>query len=162
MISKLLPNAVIRRVFHIRGLGDKNTGVEMRWKDVVGSNFDPDWDQSPITKGFRGPGDGTVPGWSARLAQTPESQICSFKKVKKHGSIMENKDVLRVISSIIETGKVPKRVREMGKSFAPPLASPKVVREFLVDVASGTVKIEDPRVSNEKIWGRIVEDGSLA
>ena len=35
MISKLLPNAVIRRVFHIRGLGDKNTGVEMRWKDVL-------------------------------------------------------------------------------------------------------------------------------
>jgi hypothetical protein len=101
MISRL-PKPVLDRIFHIRSQSEK-TWIEQFWQPIDGSKFNPD-KKSPLS-GVDGRGDGTVPFWSARLAQTPPSQVYAVKNKVEHQEMLEHSEVLQAIRRIIETGK---------------------------------------------------------
>lgn len=160
-VTKPLPDAVVDRVFHIRAK-KKKTWVELKWAPVNGAQFDPDTDPSPIS-GKKGEGDGTVPSWSARLVQVPDSQVYNLQKAKNHQELPEHPETLKVITRLIKEDKMPrpKSVTAPDRSLAPPKASKKAVAQFLADIASGHATSSDTRALDEKIWRRIVQEINL-
>jgi len=160
-ITRALPDAVVPRVFHLRSGLETETAVELLWEDIDGESFDPLQDPSPISA-KPGPGDGTVPLWSARLPQIPDSQVYNLKKAEDHMELMEHYETLKVISAIIERGTLPARVQIPEEpSLAGPMASAKAVRKFLTEFAAGEATMDDPRATDPRIWRRIVEGSTL-
>jgi hypothetical protein len=160
-VTRLLPDPVLEHVFHLRSGLDTETHTELFWEDVDGAGFDPGEDPSPIS-GENGPGDGTVPFWSARLAQTPESQIYNLRHAGVHMELMEHLETLKVVSAIIQRGALPTRVQVPAEpSLIGPMASRTAVRKFLADVAAGETDLDDPRATDPKIWRRFVMETSL-
>ena len=154
-----LPDAVADRVFHIRARKRK-TWVELRWKAIKGAQFNPNKDDSPIT-GKKGKGDGTVPFWSARLVQVPDSQVYNLTKAKKHYELLEHPETLTVVSRLVEKDRIPKTVKVPDKSWAGPKASKKAIREFIDAVAAGKIKRTDSQALDEKLWRRIIQEIDL-
>ncbi|MDX1708686.1 MAG: hypothetical protein R3274_08815 [Desulfobacterales bacterium] len=162
IITRPLPPAAAKRVFHIRAL-QRRTWVELRWKSVNGATFNPNKDDSPIDgkHGKGGGGDGTVPFWSARLVQTPDSQVFNLKKAKKHQELLEHPETLRVIHRLIQKNKMPKSVKAPDKTLVGPRASLKATEEFVAQVAAGKIKRGDPNALDKKVWRRIVQEANL-
>ena len=155
-IIKKLPNAVIKNVFHIRA-GGRNTDISLRWKDINGQ-FDVELDKLPF-RGTKGEGDGTVPLWSARLAQTPDSQIFNLRKAKDHSSLLEHIETLKAVRYITEHNKVPTIIRYKKKEVKhPQMATKKAIQEYLNGVASNQFGLEDQKALDPKIWRRILND----
>ena len=159
IIIRPLPEAVADCVFHIRARRQK-TWVELKWKAVKGASFNPNKDDSPIT-GKNGEGDGTVPFWSARLAQVPDGQVFNLKKAKKHQELLEHTETLKVISRLVEQDKMPKTIKVLDKSLGSPRVSTKAAAQFIEDVAAGKIKRTDSKAMDEKIWRRIIQEASL-
>ncbi len=160
-VTKLLPDPVLAHVFHLRSGVDTDTDVELFWEDVDGPDFDPGEDPSPVV-GERGPGDGTVPFWSARLAQTPDTQVYDLRDADTHMELMEHIETLKVVSAVIERGALPARVQVPAEpSLIGPMASRTAVRRFLADVEAGEAELDDPRATDPKIWRRFVMETSL-
>ncbi|MDA2918071.1 lysophospholipase [Desulfobacterota bacterium AH_259_B03_O07] len=159
-LAKELPQAVMDRVFHIRSGKNKETWIEKFWTDIDGSNFNPEKDPLPIT-GKDGPGDGTVPFWAARLAQTPDSQIYNLKMAKDHMSLLEHEETLKAVQRIIESGVCPRQIKAQDKYLGVPRASRKKMEEFLLRVKKKQIKIKDKSSTDAKVWRRIIEEASL-
>jgi len=159
-LTKELPKSVIDHVLHVRSGQDKTTRVELFWKNVDGSKFDPENDPSPI-RGVEGPGDGTVPIWSARLAQTPDSQIFDLKLAKDHTSLMEHDETLKVVQKIIETGVIPKKIVAEDKILGVKKASTEKAEKFISDVRENRIKMKDTIATDPAIWRRIIEEVNL-
>ncbi len=162
IITRQLPPAVVKRVFHIRAL-QRRTWVELKWKPVNGATFNPNKDKSPIDgkHGAGGGGDGTVPFWSARLVQIPDSQVFNLKKAKKHQELLEHPETLRVIHRLIQKNKMPKSVKAPDKILGGPRASLKATEKFMAQVAAGKIKRTDPQALDQKVWRRIVQEANL-
>ena len=160
--TRPLPDAVVDRVFHIRAIRGK-TWVELQWQSINGAAFNPDTDDSPISGqyGNDGGGDGTVPFWSARLVQVPDSQVFNLKKAKKHQELLEHPETLKVISRLIQQDRMPKTVKAPDRTLGGPKASIKAAEQFIEDVAAGKIKRTDPGALNQKIWRRIVQEANL-
>lgn len=158
-IIQELPNAVIKNVFHIRSDG-RSMNVELRWKNI-NRIYDPYVSKLPF-KGTKGKGDGTVPFWSARLAQTPDKQIFNLRIANNHSSLLEHIETLKAAKYIIEKDKVPKIIRFDKKDVkVPQLATKKAVEQFLNGVKSNQFGLEDNQSIDPKIWRRILNDVSL-
>jgi Lecithin:cholesterol acyltransferase len=155
-ITRPLPDAAADRVFHIRAHRRK-TWVELRWAAVNGAQFDPDKDDSPIS-GKNGKGDGTVPFWSARLVQVPDSQIFNLAKAKKHFDLLEHRETLTVVSRLVERDRMPKTVKVPDQSWAGPKASKKALRKLMDAVSAGKIKRTDSMALNKRIWRRIIQE----
>jgi pimeloyl-ACP methyl ester carboxylesterase len=159
IIVRPLADAVVDRVFHIRARRTK-TWVELKWKAVKGTTYNPSKDDSPIT-GKNGEGDGTVPFWAARLVQVPDHQVFNLKKAKKHQQLLEHQETLKVITRLIEQDKMPKTIKVPDKSLGSPRASMKAAAQFIEDAAAGKIKRTDSKALDEKIWRRIIQEASL-
>ena len=162
IISRPLPAAVADRVFHIRAR-KRRTWVELKWKKVKGAAFNPNKDDSPISgkNGDGGGGDGTIPFWSARLAQTPYSQVYDLRKAKKHQELLEHSETLEVVTRLIQTGRMPTSVKAPDKTLGGPKASLKATEEFMQQVAAGKIKRTDKKARDKKVWRRIVQEVNL-
>jgi len=155
-IVQELPNAVVKNIFHIRAVG-KNTDVELRWKNIK-RIYDPFVSKLPF-KGTKGKGDGTVPFWSARLAQTPDKQIFNLRIANNHSSLLEHIETLKAVRFIMKNNKVPKIIRFDKKDVkVPQLATKKAVEQFLNGIKSNQFGLEDKRAIDPKIWRRILND----
>jgi hypothetical protein len=121
MISSL-PKAVLDRIFHIRSQSEK-TWIEQFWQPIDGSKFNPD-KKSPLS-GDNGPGDGTVPFWSARLAQTPSGQVYNIKNKVEHQELLEHSEVLQAILRIHDTGTIPAPLGTYRTRLGEPKARPR-------------------------------------
>jgi hypothetical protein len=158
-IARPLPDAVVERVFHFRAT-KKKTWVELNWAAVNGAQYDPDSDDSPLT-GKNGEGDGTVPSWSARLTQVPDSQVFNLSKAKSHQELLEHPETLKGIHQLINDDKLPKTIQAPDKLLGPAIASLPAVRKFLKDVSGGRIKRDDLDATDEKLWRRIVQEVNL-
>ena len=155
-IIKKLPNAVIKNIFHIRA-GGRNTDIELMWKNI-NRVYDPEVSKLPF-KGKKGKGDGTVPLWSARLAQTPDSQIFNLRKANNHSSLLEHIETLKAVRYIINHNKVPKIIRVKKKEVkSPQMATKKAVQKYLNGIASNQFGLENKKALDPKIWRRILND----
>lgn len=145
-----LPDAVSRdRVFHLRAQ-NTDTRVEIYWPDSG----------TPIA-GKPGPGDGTVPFWAARLAQTPLGQVYALTMAADHMALMEHCETLEVIRKIVEDGRVPPAVTCPDQSLATSKAPRDDVRHFLEGVKAGTVAKTDAHARDKTVWRRIIEEARL-
>jgi pimeloyl-ACP methyl ester carboxylesterase len=159
-ITAPLPDAAIARVFHIRSGLDSKTGALLRWKMVDGSTFDPFKDGSPI-KPVAGDGDGTVPYWSARLAQTGTRNIFDLTKAKDHGELAEHKETLRVVKELVLSGRLPAPFAATDETLSTAKASRKRMDNFVKAVRDGKITKGDPRASDPQLWRRILQEATL-
>ncbi len=160
LLTGRLPQAVLRRIFHIRS-GLVNMDVEQRWRNIDGSSFDPEKDNAPILRGVLGPGDGTVPAWSARLAQTPLDQVYDLKNAQKHGDLMEHCETLDVVAKIVTENSLPSRIRVRDETLGVAKASSDKLNRLLAEVANRTVVKEDPRMADREVCRRFIEEAIL-
>lgn len=158
-LSRRLPKAFQDRIYHIRA--DKQVmWTEQRWKDIDGSSYDPSSQRTPLS-GVSGPGDGTVPFWSARLAQTPDSQVYSASNNIMHSELMEHDEVLDAIDSIIQSGNCPTPTTRRKDFLGQKKASAKRATDYVRDVQSGKATLDDERATDPQLWRRILEETTL-
>lgn len=161
-ITASLPETVIDRVFHIRSGQNKATGARLRWKAVDGASFDPETGVSPVLP-LVGPGDGTVPFWAARLAQTASSHIYSLKIASDHGTLVEHEETLQVLQHLIENDRLPKpaTIKAKNRTLGFEKASRAAADQLVVDIVANNVAPDDPRANDPRIWRRLIEDVAL-
>jgi len=164
-IIKVLSPAVYDHIFHIRAT-EKQTATEIFWKRFDRDNFDPK--KHKLSDLFRqgvsfddGKGDGTVPRWSARLAEVPNSQIYECKIAKEHGSLLEHIEPLKAAEFIIEKGRIPKTHQlkvKKGDIPSPSLATKKAVNKYLNGIKSNQFGLDDEINLDPTIWNKIMRE----
>ena len=139
-ITNRLPDEIAERVFHIRS-GLVTMPIEQVWRSVNGSAFNPDRNSHPIHKSSKelGPGDGTVPAWSARLASTPLANVYNLTQARQHTDLAEHRETLEVVAWLMEHGELPGegRVHARGKQLGVAKAPRQQMNAWLSDVMEG-------------------------
>jgi hypothetical protein len=162
-----LPGPVAKRVFHIRSGVNTKTTTELKWDAVEGAKYDPTEALSPLTA-VAGPGDGTVPFWSGRLAQIPDAQVYNLAQTGDHGGLAEHAETLSVVRKLVDTGTMPKPAAVATAAAALPVATlgtPKASQpktsKWIADARLGKIKKGDARANDPEVWRRILEDAQL-
>lgn len=162
-----LPGPVAERVFHIRSGLNTTTATELKWDPVAGASYDPASAPSPLIA-VAGKGDGTVPFWSARLAQIPDAQVYNLAQASDHGGLAEHAETLSVVRKLVESGTLPKPAAVAVAAAAIPaamLGTPKASRaktsKWIADARVGKIKKGDARASDPEVWRRILEEAQL-
>lgn len=156
--SPIRAKSLRSRIFNIRS-GLAKMPIAQAWSDWDGN------DKAPLKRrGKRGPGDGTVPAWSARLIWLEESQIYNTRFAKDHGELPNHPEVHLVLARIIADGTIPKRIRkrpELEHRFGRP-APRKRVETFFEEIAARQIDRTDERFRDPAIWMRVMRDGGFA
>jgi pimeloyl-ACP methyl ester carboxylesterase len=97
---------IATKFINIRATLDATTAVELIWNDTDGDTVDPATDPSPLA-GLAGPGDGTVPAWSAFHAYCGNRY--DLVQAKDHANLLRHEEVLTLIEKVVATGKLPRR-----------------------------------------------------
>ena len=105
-ISQPIAASIAPVFFNVRSSLDTTTASELLWSNVDGDSFIPGTTPSPVA-GMAGPGDGTVPSWSAWHAYSQARNRHELKQAKDHGALLEHPEVLDVIDTIVKTRKLP-------------------------------------------------------
>jgi hypothetical protein len=114
-ISTPIDNSIAPRFFNVRSSLDHRTAVELLWNNVDGDDIIPGTTPSPLA-GIPGPGDGTVPAWSAWHAYCRPGNRHELKQASDHASLLEHKEVLTLIESIVETRTLPVTAKRTPRS----------------------------------------------
>ena len=159
-ITRPLPGEMSRRVFHIRS-GLVPMSIEQKWRAVNGANFDPERDSYPVVQARRGPGDGTVPAWSARLVGTPLNQVYDLARARKHSELAEHRETLEVVTALITQGQLPVSIDTRDERLGVTKAANRRMNALIDDVVGGRIVRNDPRASDQAVWRRFIEEASL-
>ena len=159
-ITGPLPAVLSQRVFHIRS-GVLTMSVEQKWRKVDGARFDPESDTYPILQARTGPGDGTVPAWSARLVGTPLDQVYDLTLARQHPDLAEHRETLEVVAALIDQGRLPSQLGTRDERLGASRASNRRMHAAIDDVVTGRIARNDPRVSDRALWRRFIEEASL-
>jgi Lecithin:cholesterol acyltransferase len=161
-ITAPLPEAVIDRVYHVRSGQNKQTGARLQWEEVDLATFNPEAGVSPVS-GVAGPGDGTVPFWAARLAQTAPSHIYSAKLAADHGGLVEHEEILLALQKLIENDRLPKpaTVKAKNRTLGVEKASRAEAEQLVSDIVNQKVSPADARANQPETWRRLIEDTAL-
>ncbi len=158
-VAKPLADAVVERVFHFRARNMK-TWVELGWEAIDGAQFNPSTDDCPIS-GLKGDGDGTVPWWSARLPQVPDSQVFNLNKARSHQELLDHQETLNGIHQLIENGKLPKTIQAPEKPLGRPKSSLPAIKQFIEEISTGRKKIDDLSAQDTKLLRRVIQEVNL-
>jgi hypothetical protein len=126
--------------FNVRSALDPTTAVELLWNNVNGSTFDPANDPSPLA-GVAGPGDGTVPAWSAWHAYSRPANRYDLQQASSHGNLLEHREVLELIKTVVRTRKLPSRPARVAKAAA---VATKAKVNGVLDAAAKRAKRKQP------------------
>ncbi|MCK1538681.1 MULTISPECIES: lysophospholipase [unclassified Bradyrhizobium] len=129
-ISRPINTNVAPAFFNVRSSLDETTAAEVHWNNVDGDAYVPGTSPSPVA-GVAGPGDGTVPSWSAFHAYCRTNNRFELKQAKVHGALLEHPEVLSLIASIVNKKK--KQPRAPTKRTAPAAASPVKLASIVAD-----------------------------
>jgi pimeloyl-ACP methyl ester carboxylesterase len=128
--------------FNVRSSLDATTAIELLWSDINGDDIIPGSGQSPLV-GIPGPGDGTVPAWSAWHAHSRLGNRHELKQASDHGRLLEHPEVLSVIDSIVKTRKLP-TVSKRRAGRPPAVASPSKVDRVMNQAAKRRDRKQGP------------------
>jgi len=95
-------------------------------------------------------GDGTVPAFSARLAQSSDSHILTVPTTQQHQDLAENARVLQAVGHIISTGAMPAAasLNAPDQTYAhPAMASRGEVAQVLTAAGNNALPAGDPRLN---------------
>ena len=177
LLANGLPAPAQARTFHIRGgitpLETKNNAkasatslVWGRWPNQGRSEETSE--VSPLVAGEAAPagrqGDGVVPYWSSRLAQTPRSRVYDLRSATDHMDFMEHAEVLAAVKHIMDHDRVPAPADAMTiasmMGVQPQVrADEATARRFLQQVRAGGVTPADPQ--DPAVWKRVLESFSV-
>ena len=142
-----LPAALRDRIFHLRAGSNEKTDVALRWRRT-GADFNPETDVA--FDAIKGRGDGTVPEWSARLAEVPDERVLDLKQANNHPMLLRHAETLNAISEIVEQGRVAAPVETIpdAPSHAPNMAhSVETLRGIREQrILRGDLRLRDPRL----------------
>ena len=125
-VAKPIESGVLKRFFNVRSMLDMKTAIALRWNDVDGATFDPEKGKNPIRL-VLGPGDGTVPYWSAFHASVKNR--VDLRTAKDHGNLLEHPEVMGVVADIVTGARAPKGRKTVKR--APAKASAKRLDEIM-------------------------------
>jgi pimeloyl-ACP methyl ester carboxylesterase len=142
-ISQPIAPSIAPVFFNIRSSLDTMTASELLWSNIDGDVFVPGTNQSPIA-GIPGPGDGTVPSWSAWHAYSQPGNRHELKEAKDHGALLEHDEVLALISTVVKTRglPVPKKRATRSPVKASPARTARAVNAWI-----GKAKLKQPAPS---------------
>ncbi len=159
-IDQDLEPAAVAQVFHLRATSTA-TPYRFRWRPLP-ADFSPDtsplpFDDLPNDVNAQG-GDGTVPWFSARLAQVPDARVYRIPTTALHQDLLENARALDAIWTIITTGRIPDHDPQVpdGPYQGQPTASDAEVDRFLSDAAAGRIAAADPAARDPRLWRGVV------
>lgn len=149
--------------FNVRSSLDATTAVELLWSNIDGDSFIPGTTPSPLS-GMPGPGDGTVPSWSAWHAYCRPGNRYELKQAKDHGALLEHAEVLALIDTIVKTRRLPTSIKKRSaKSKSPALASSAKTARVINDwVGKAKSKKPPPRELFEKPVQRAIVTSLIA
>lgn len=151
-IAAPVPQPVADRVFAVRSVVEPAMPVELSWAPLP-SGFDPDRDASPVQPAGLGPGDGTVPAWSAWHASVPAANRVELTQGEPHATLMEDPQVLGFVRRLIEGRSVAQALAAPAAGVRPRPAAPDAeVRAALGDLAAGRIGPKDPRLTDPRVW----------
>jgi pimeloyl-ACP methyl ester carboxylesterase len=140
-ISNPIDVKIAPRFFNVRSSLDRTTAVELLWNDVDGDTIDPSRTPSPVT-GVAGPGDGTVPAWSAFHAYCRPGNRYELTQAADHPNLLQHDEVLRLIGSIVMTGKLPTRMKT--RAAQPRVATDRKVAQVATKWAARAKRRQPP------------------
>jgi hypothetical protein len=142
-VHRPFPDNVKDRTFHLRNnrpdREEKN--LELLWDNVPGSEHDFSG-PSPI-RNNGGASDGTVPFWSARLADTPDNHVYPLRTDTDHGNLAEDPETLFVVNRLIHEQELPE------SGTAPDEPRPKIVND--TEVERLIIDFQDGRIDENAI-----------
>ena len=152
---KELPDAVKERIFHLRGVKNEKTLNRLRWRNIDGPNYDPKTGRSPIDDKDvdKGPGDGTVPAWAARMAQIPDGKggrVYDLKRADDHTYLMEHEETLYVLFFIIRKQRLPLKLDIKDTKFVGVKAEKRSKVESFMRSLEGKSKKQKEKMLKEK------------
>lgn len=155
-IATPLPTAVQACFYNLRSRLDQATPTALSWRRIE-AGFDPITNGNPIgAASTQGGGDGTVPGWAAWHAHTPDSHRVELEVAHSHADLAEHGEVLAIVERLIEESRVAtsaERPREDTLyGTAPAAATRAEVEAFVRDVRASEATRDDPRASDPAIW----------
>ena len=112
-MTKPIDTEIKKRFFNVRASGTP-TANYLLWEDVDGDDVSPTAGKSPLGR-IPGPGDGTVPAWSAFHAYSLTANRRELTKAKDHGLLFEHPEVMGVIEAIISGRKTVSRAIRKAK-----------------------------------------------
>jgi pimeloyl-ACP methyl ester carboxylesterase len=123
--------AIRPKFINIRSTLDPTTAVELSWNNVDGDTIEPDTSPSPVT-GLAGPGDGTVPAWSAFHADCINRR--DLAQARDHANLLRHDEVLTLIEKIVTTGKLSARTAR-SRAGTKPVSTQQKLNRMLGDLA---------------------------
>ena len=139
-ISEPIAPGIASVFFNVRSSLDTRTASELLWSNIDGDAFVPGTSQSPIA-GMPGPGDGTVPSWSAWHAHSRPRNRYELKQAKDHGALLEHDEVLALIDTVVKTRRLPmaKKRSPQTPAKASPARTARAVEAWI-----GKAKLKQP------------------
>jgi hypothetical protein len=161
-VAAPLPEPVCARFYNMRSRLDQGTPTALSWRRID-RGFDPANDPNPIQpRSTEGGGDGTVPGWAAWHAYTPDAQRIELAVARDHVDLAEHSEVLAIVQGLVEEDRVPARAERPHEDAlygeAPAPATPGEVEDFVRDVRAGRATRDDPRARDPAIWRGIYRE----
>jgi hypothetical protein len=135
-----LPGEVMSRVFHLRNNIKSSQVLEWHWENIDGAAFQLG-SRSPVESNG-GASDGTVPFWSARLADTPDAQVYNLRTDTDHGDLAEDPETLEVLNRLVQGKDLPAEgTVSVGPSV--PSATEDEIKALVTEIQSGNVTESD-------------------
>ena len=153
-----LPADLLAKVFHLRAESTATLG-RFRWAPLpagyVAGQSASNWGVDPMApNGGTIAGDGTVPAYSAGLAQNlDKAKTITIATLQQHSDLAENTRFLTAARAIAETGVAPDPAVLAAlpdtayNAAARPKAATSDIRGLLGDVAAGRADANDPRLA---------------
>jgi hypothetical protein len=126
----------VPRVFHLRNNIKSSQALEWRWENIDGAAFQLG-SRSPIESNS-GASDGTVPFWSARLADTPDAHVYNLQTDTDHGDLAQDLETLDVVHRLVHGQDLP---AEGSVSVGPglPSATEAEIEALVTEIKSGNM-----------------------
>jgi hypothetical protein len=137
-IAKPLDQAIAAKFFNVRSKLDKSTAVELLWENIDGASFDPGSGYNPL-KPVKGPGDGTVPFWSAWHAHSKADNRFDLAQASDHEKLFLHPETMAVIGSVVSRGRLPTRPPQV-RVRPPSVASAGTAKRVLADAVDARAR----------------------
>jgi pimeloyl-ACP methyl ester carboxylesterase len=143
-IAAELPKTLRDAVFHIRVSKEHSTPATATWDQSLPPDYDPSRDPSPIKIKSTGPGDETIPYWSAALAgiiRHNPGNVTDFAE-GQHMSLMAQNFVLRDILRIVSRGSRSIAEKDFIAEYGP---DPQMATAQELETFLSQIDLEDPQ-----------------
>ena len=159
-LHRPLTNDVTERIFHLRNnLPNRGeNSLELLWDNVAGSDHDFSG-RLPIRING-GASDGSVPFWSARLADTPDSHVYPMRTETDHGELAEDPETLAVANRLVQGQDLPSPGATPSRP-GPAVADDRVIETLINAFQAGNMEESELATLSEPVKRGLVKAFSI-